>query len=211
VSTAIAARSSAPGEPFYRSLCAVGPLGIFHADAGGQVEGARRPGEPLNVACLTPSLQEPPMKLRALVVEDCAVMRRMLMQMLPLTGLAEFQFTEAEDGLDALARFHPDKTDIVFVDWKLPKLAGIDFVRKVRASGKTNHIPIVMVTGAGKVGNIEEALDDAGADVYITKPYTIEELRRKLAAVVERIAHEQHPPLAANPAAFLSKLLSGAG
>jgi CheY-like chemotaxis protein len=149
------------------------------------------------------------MRLRALVVEDCPVMRHMLMQMLPLTGLAEFQFTEAEDGLAALTRFHPDKTDIVFVDWRLPKLAGIEFVRKVRASGKTHHIPIVMVTGAAKVGNVEEALDDAGADVYITKPYTIEDLRRKLAASIDRIAQEHQPFRAAKPTAFLSKLLSG--
>ncbi len=109
------------------------------------------------------------MKLNALVIEDCAIMRNMLMQMLPLTGLAEFKFTEAENGVDALARFSPDKTDIVFVDWNMPKLTGIEVVRKIRASGKTGHIPIIMVTGLGTVGNVEEALDNAGASVYITK------------------------------------------
>lgn len=145
------------------------------------------------------------MKLRALIIEDCDTMRRLLMQMLPLTGLAEFKFVEATDGLEALARFDAGKTDIIFVDWKLPKLAGIDFVRRVRASGKADLIPIVMVTGAGTMGNIQEALDDAGADVYITKPYTIEELRRKLARVIRQIeASSGHPP-----AGLIGRMLGG--
>src|SRR6266446_27995 len=98
-------------------------------------------------------------------------MRRLLMQVLFLTELAEFHFTEAVDGLDALARFNPQRIDIMFVDWNMPRLSGIDFVRQVRASGKADHIPIVMVTGNATAGNIQDALDEAGADVYITKPY----------------------------------------
>jgi two-component system, chemotaxis family, chemotaxis protein CheY len=135
------------------------------------------------------------MKLRALLVEDCAAMRKMLMKMLPLTGLAEFQFTEAEDGIEALAKFDPTKVDIVFADWKMPRLTGIDFVRKVRASGKADHIPIVMVTGENTMGSVEEALDGARADLYITKPYTVDELRKRLAKLIDRMAAErcEHP------------------
>jgi two-component system, chemotaxis family, chemotaxis protein CheY len=132
------------------------------------------------------------------------------MQMLPLTGLAEFKFTEAENGVDALARFNPDKTDIVFVDWNMPKLSGIDVVRKIRASEKTAHIPIVMVTGLGTVGNVEEALDSAGASVYITKPYTIDDLRRKLAKVIEGIDAARIHGRGTKHPGFLNKLISGA-
>ena len=147
------------------------------------------------------------LKLRALVVEDCAVMRRLLMQMLPLTGLAEFRFVEAENGADAVARFHPEKIDIAFVDCNMPRLSGIDFVRKVRAMENAAHIPIVMVTGIGTMGNVQEALDDAGADLYITKPYTIEELRRKLARVIDEIAAQRH----ALPAGLLGRWIGSAG
>jgi two-component system chemotaxis response regulator CheY len=150
------------------------------------------------------------LKLNALVIEDCAIMRNMLMQMLPLTGLAEFKFTEAENGVDALARFSPDKTDIVFVDWNMPKLTGIEVVRKIRASGKTGHIPIIMVTGLGTVGNVEEALDNAGASVYITKPYTIDGLRRKLTKVIEGIDEARSHGRGTKQPGFLSKLISGA-
>jgi two-component system, chemotaxis family, chemotaxis protein CheY len=150
------------------------------------------------------------MKLNALVIEDCEIMRKMLMQMLPLTGLAEFKFTEAENGIDALARFSPDKIDIVFVDWNMPKLSGIDVVRKIRASEKTAHIPIVMVTGLGTVGNVEEALDSAGASVYITKPYTIDGLRRKLAKVIEGIDAARNHGRGTKHPGFLNKLINGA-
>ena len=128
------------------------------------------------------------MKLRALIVEDCEVMRNLLMQMLTLTDLAEFKFTEAKDGADALAKFDPKHTDMIFVDWIMPRLSGTELVRKLRASSKTGHIPIIMVTGQRTVGNVEEALDEAGADVYITKPYTISELRRRLATVIKQTA-----------------------
>src|SRR5437588_9753156 len=105
-----------------------------------------------------------PMKLNALVVEDCKAMRHLLMQLLPLTGLAEFQFTEAEDGVEGLERFRPEATDIIFADYNMPRLPGIEFVRKIRASEKAIQIPIVMVTGMGRVRSVLEALDGAGVD-----------------------------------------------
>jgi CheY-like chemotaxis protein len=139
-------------------------------------------------------MKEETLKLRALVVEDCAAMRNLLMQMLPLTGLAEFEFTEAKDGADALARFRPELIDIIFADCNMPLLSGTDFVRQVRGLGNTAHIPIVMVTGLRAASSVEAAIDEAGADLYITKPYTIEDLRKNLADAVERIKASDHGP-----------------
>jgi two-component system chemotaxis response regulator CheY len=150
------------------------------------------------------------MKLRALVVEDCSAMRKLLMQALPLTGLAEFQFTEAEDGLEALSKCSPGKIDIIFVDWNMPKLSGVGFVRKLRASEKTSQIPIVMVTGNGTTGNVQEALDEAGADLYITKPYTVDELRKKLTRLIEEMAEKQSARSGTNRPGFLSRMIGGA-
>lgn len=149
------------------------------------------------------------MKLKALVVEDCDVMRKLLMQTLPLTGLAEFQFTEARNGEEALARFSPGKTDIVFVDWNMPRLSGIDFVRKVRASEKSGRIPIVMVTGNNTTGHLQDALDGAGADLYITKPYTIDGLRSRLTKLIERMTAEQSGRSAAERHPLLTRIRGG--
>ena len=127
------------------------------------------------------------MKLRALVVDDSRVMRSMVMKEVSASGLAEFEFTEAEDGADALKKFHPNKIDIAFVDWNMPNMSGIEFVRRVRAMGKTEHIPLVMVTSEKTMGKIEEALDEAGANAFVSKPFTSEMLDRKLSPLVKDI------------------------
>jgi two-component system chemotaxis response regulator CheY len=128
------------------------------------------------------------MKLKALVIDDSRVMRNMVMQSLNKTRLAEFEFLEAEDGEDALAKFDADNIDVAFVDWNMPRMTGIDFVRKVRALGNTDHIAMVMVTSEKTMGKIEEALDEAGANAYICKPFTAEDLVRKLQPLFEEIA-----------------------
>lgn len=127
------------------------------------------------------------MKLRALVVDDSRVMRSMVMQNLKKTSLAEWEFIEAEDGADALNKFSVDNIDIAFVDWNMPKMTGIDFVRQARAIGGTQYIPIIMVTSEKTMGKIEEALDQAGANAYICKPFTAEDLQRKLERIVESL------------------------
>ena len=127
------------------------------------------------------------MKLRALVIDDSRVMRNMVMESLRRTQLAEFEFTEAEDGSDALTKFNPKSTDIVFVDWNMPKMSGIDFVRKVRTTHKNCDVPIVMVTSEKSVGKVEEALDMAGANAYIAKPFTVEYMQKKISPLVNEL------------------------
>lgn len=127
------------------------------------------------------------MKLRALVVDDSRVMRKMVMDSLNKTNLAEFEFSEAEDGADALNKFNPKKTDIVFADWNMPNMSGVDFAREVRAMGDTEHIPIVMVTSEKTMAKIEEALDSAGANAFISKPFTVEYMLRKIGPVIRAL------------------------
>jgi two-component system, chemotaxis family, chemotaxis protein CheY len=150
------------------------------------------------------------MKLRALVVDDSRVMRNMMMISLRRTDLAEFEFTEAEDGNDALAKFSPKHTDIMFVDWNMPNLTGIEFIRQVKASGQAEQIPIVMITSEKTVGRLEEALDEVGVDEYITKPFTTDLLKRKLAPLVASIqAHRaDHSSIARG---FFGRLVGGGG
>jgi two-component system, chemotaxis family, chemotaxis protein CheY len=127
------------------------------------------------------------MKLRALVVDDSRVMRAMVMDSLRKTHLAEFEFCEAEDGADALGKFNPKKTDIIFADWNMPNMSGVEFVREVRAMGKTEHIPIIMVTSEKTISKMEEALDSAGANAFISKPFTVEYMQQKLGPVLDGI------------------------
>jgi two-component system chemotaxis response regulator CheY len=148
------------------------------------------------------------MKLRALVIDDSRVMRQMVMAFLKNTGLAEFEFTEAEDGADGFAKFHPKKTDIIFVDWNMPKMTGIDFVRKVRTAGNSEHIPIIMVTSEKSLGKIADALDKAGANEYITKPFTVQELQRKLGKLLAEAEANRQEVAQAKSTGFFGKLFA---
>ena len=109
------------------------------------------------------------MKLNALVVDDSRIMRKMVMQALEGSRLGEFEFTEAEDGRDALDKLDPKVTDVVFADWNMPNMDGLAFARAVRATQRTEHIPIVMVTSEKTMGKMETALDKAGAKLLLAQ------------------------------------------
>jgi len=128
--------------------------------------------------------------INALVVDDSGVMRKMVMKALTDSKLVDFNFTEAVDGRDALSKFDPKVIDIAFVDWNMPNMTGIEFVREIRSlyGSGVGSVPMVMVTSEKTMGKIQEALDEAGADAFIVKPFTVEELQQKLKKTIERAA-----------------------
>ncbi len=127
------------------------------------------------------------MKLKALVLDDSKVMRTMVMKALEKTKLAKFSFIEARDGLDGLAKFNHEKIDICFVDWNMPNMSGFDFAKKVRATGSGKNIPIIMVTSEKSMGKMMDAMDQAGANGYICKPFTVQELHQKLDPIIKKM------------------------
>ena len=84
--------------------------------------------------------------LKALIVDDSATTRKMIMKALGQTGLADFSFTEAEDGVDALNLYSPGETEIIFVDMNMPRMDGLEFVRELRSQYPMCP-PTVMITG----------------------------------------------------------------
>jgi DNA-binding response OmpR family regulator len=131
------------------------------------------------------------MRIRALIVEDQGVMRDLLKRFLQVSELAEWEFSEAASGEEALARFNPRKTDIVFLDWTLTAMSGTEVAMAIRARADAQHVALVMVTGRSKVGDIEIALDQVGVDEYITKPFTLEMLKLRLRKVIDKLAQRR--------------------
>jgi two-component system, chemotaxis family, chemotaxis protein CheY len=128
-------------------------------------------------------------KLNALVVDDSSVMRKMVMNSLAEAKLAEFQFTEAEDGQAALEKLKASSFDIAFVDWNMPNMTGVEMIRAVREHERVNDanaVVLVMITSEKSMAKMQEAMDQAGADHFISKPFTTEELAVKLKKVVEK-------------------------
>jgi len=104
--------------------------------------------------------------MKALIVDDSDAMRRILMQSLIQAGIKEFG--QAADGLEAVAEVEKNPYDLVLMDWNMPKMSGLEALKKIRDLGKT--MPVIMVTTEAEKGRIIEALK-AGANNYIVKPF----------------------------------------
>ncbi|MFN7927431.1 MAG: response regulator [Blastocatellia bacterium] len=132
-------------------------------------------------------MEDEKVTIRALVIDDSRIMRGMVKDNLKKTELANFEFTEAGDGAEAIDLFDPDKIDVVFVDWNMPKMNGIEFARHVRSLGYANHVPVVMITSESAEGRSDEAFDAARITCYITKPFTLDQVKEKVAPVIEKV------------------------
>jgi two-component system chemotaxis response regulator CheY len=69
-------------------------------------------------------------KIKALVVDDSKIMRSQVKRALSQISIAEFEFEEAMDGEDALEKFN-EEIEILFVDWNMPKMTGVEFTRAI--------------------------------------------------------------------------------
>ena len=120
--------------------------------------------------------------MRILVVEDEQSLLEQLHNRLKQDGYAVDGATNGEDGL-YLAKEYP--FDAAIIDLGLPKLSGIEVIRKARAAGKS--FPILILTARGRWQEKVEGLE-AGADDYLVKPFQMEELLARLRALVRRAA-----------------------
>jgi two-component system, chemotaxis family, chemotaxis protein CheY len=131
--------------------------------------------------------REQGMKLHVLVVDDSVVVRTLVCRTLKQTGLGEFDFTEANDGEEALVKYEANGPfDLILADWNMPKMNGIAFADRVRRSNK--QIPIVMVTSETGLGKMMDAMDNAGVNAYISKPFTAEDMTIKLKPIIEELS-----------------------
>ena len=119
--------------------------------------------------------------MKFLVVDDFSTMRRIIKTALKQMGIEDI--TEAEDGKIALQKLKLKDFKLIISDWNMPNLMGIDFLRRVRADEKYKHIPFLMVTAEARKDNVLEAAK-AGVSNYITKPFTAEDLQKKIENIV---------------------------
>jgi two-component system chemotaxis response regulator CheY len=115
--------------------------------------------------------------MRALVVDDSRAMRLLLEQLLRQAG---FEVTDAGDGGEALAQLgRMGRPDVVLVDWNMPGMDGLAFVRAVRAEAAYAGLPLVLVTAEDDAARVADARA-AGADAHIAKPPTPQALLQAL-------------------------------
>jgi len=117
-----------------------------------------------------------------LVVEDEAAIREMLNFSL---GRAGFDVHEAADARQAQDMMSQSLPDLVLLDWMLPGTSGVDLAQKIRHNTRTRELPIILLTARGEGENKIKGLD-AGADDYVTKPFSTQELIARIRAVLRR-------------------------
>ena len=124
---------------------------------------------------------------RVLIVEDEAAIAELVAVNLRHNG---FQPVWAEDGTSAQRELDAVLPDVILLDWMLPGASGLSLARKWRADSRTKGVPILMLTARGDEPDKVAGLD-AGADDYITKPFSTQELLARIRAVLRRRAPEQ--------------------
>jgi two-component system chemotaxis response regulator CheY len=116
------------------------------------------------------------MSRTCLVVDDSKVIRKVARHILETL---DFVVDEAEDGRDALDRCAVSVPDVVLLDWNMPVMSGIEFLRALRESDITPRPKVVFCTTENGTAHIRAALD-AGADEYVMKPFDRDTLASKL-------------------------------
>lgn len=116
--------------------------------------------------------------MRALVVDDSAVMRTMLRRVLKKQGFEAV--IEASQGVEALERLAElNHFELILIDWNMPTMDGLELLRRVRSQSRYAAIPIMMVTTETSMNRMSEALA-AGANDYMMKPFTLDVVADKL-------------------------------
>ena len=112
-----------------------------------------------------------------LVVDDSATFRQLLcMSLTRLDGITEKNITQAGDGVEALAKLRGNTFDLVLTDINMPRMDGLEFVRRVRTEPTYSDLPIIIISTKGSEEQVEQGMA-MGASGYLSKPISMPQLR----------------------------------
>jgi two-component system, OmpR family, phosphate regulon response regulator PhoB len=121
-----------------------------------------------------------------LIVDDEQAIRQMLGFALAGDGYVCFEAANIDEAQSSLRDLRPD---LILLDWMLPGISGVDFARRLKRDPKLHSIPIIMLTAKGDDADKVKGLD-SGADDYITKPFSTQELLARVRAALRRFGNE---------------------
>lgn len=121
--------------------------------------------------------------IRALIIDDSAVMRKIIERSLRQAGLAITKVVEAINGAEALAAVEQNAVDLILCDINMPVMDGLEFVKQLASVEKAKGVPVVMITTEGSEGHVVQALS-AGASGYLRKPFTADQVKEHVLPVL---------------------------
>ena len=118
-------------------------------------------------------------KLKILIVDDSAVMRKIVERALRRAGLDLGEVLEAGNGAEALVEVQKGSIDIIFSDINMPVMDGLEFRKSLPGIETAKGVPVIMITTEGSEARVVEALT-AGAKGYLRKPFTPEQVKERV-------------------------------
>lgn len=122
-------------------------------------------------------------EIRALIVDDSGVMRKIIERTLRQAGLESLIVHEAGSGSQALEVLEVKPVDLILSDINMPFMDGLEFLRQMRARNLAAGVPVVMITTESSEEHVKQAIE-AGARGYIRKPFTAQQVKERVLPLV---------------------------
>jgi two-component system chemotaxis response regulator CheY len=122
-------------------------------------------------------------QIRALIVDDSSVMRKIVERSLRQAGIDLSSVIEAGNGVEALGLLDANSVDLILCDINMPVMDGLELVRHIQTVEKLRGVPVVMITTEGSESNVIQALS-LGAKGYIRKPFTPDQVKEHVLPVL---------------------------
>jgi two-component system, chemotaxis family, chemotaxis protein CheY len=122
--------------------------------------------------------------VRALIVDDSSVMRKIVERALRQAGVELSELREAGNGAEALAVLAQSGVDLILCDINMPIMDGLEFVRRLKDMKNASGVPVVMITTEGSESHVVQALS-MGAKGYIRKPFTPDQVKEHVLPLLQ--------------------------
>lgn len=118
-------------------------------------------------------------EIRALIVDDSSVMRKIVERALRQAGLDSLVVQEAGSGTEGLDALKAKPVDLILSDINMPAMDGLEFLRQIRSQNLAPGVPVVMITTESSEEHVKQAIQ-SGAQGYIRKPFTAEQVKERV-------------------------------
>jgi len=121
--------------------------------------------------------------IRALIVDDSSVMRKIVERSLRQAGINLTEVFEAGNGAEALSVLQEKQVDLILCDINMPVMDGLEFVKQLSGVENAKGVPVIMITTEGSESHVVQALS-CGARGYIRKPFTADQVKEQVVPVL---------------------------
>jgi two-component system, chemotaxis family, chemotaxis protein CheY len=125
-------------------------------------------------------------EVRALIVDDSSVMRKIVERSLRQAGLESLVIFEAGSGIEALQILKSREVDLILSDINMPSMDGLEFVRQIHFQQLASKVPVVMITTESSEEHVKQAIQ-AGANGYIRKPFTADQVKQRVLPLLSMV------------------------